>query len=48
MTDAAAPHETHGPRPDDDRAWWRAVVSRVLDDCGAHALDRELRIERER
>ena len=32
--DAAAPHETEGARPDDDRGWWRALVERVLDECG--------------
>ncbi len=32
---AAAPHETDGARPDDDRAWWRALVGRVLDECGS-------------
>ena len=31
---AAAPHETEGPRPDEDRGWWRALVGRVLDECG--------------
>lgn len=35
------PPDTPGPRVDDDRAWWRAVVSRVLDECGAGAgMDR--------
>jgi len=28
------PVETRVPRTDDDREWWRAVVSRVLDECG--------------
>ena len=32
--DAAAPHETDGARPDDDRGWWRALVGLVLDECG--------------
>ena len=26
-----------GPRPDDDRGWWREVVGRVLDRCGVGA-----------
>ena len=40
--DAAAPHETDGARPDDDRDWWRALVERVLDECGsASALNRD-------
>ena len=40
--DAAAPSETGGPRPDDDRGWWRALVERVLDECGStSALNRE-------
>lgn len=40
--DAAAPPETEGARPDDDRGWWRALVGRVLDDCGApENLDRD-------
>jgi putative hydrolase of the HAD superfamily len=38
---AEAPHETEGPRPDDDRGWWRAVVGSVLDECGpAPGFDR--------
>ncbi|MEO6741959.1 MAG: HAD-IA family hydrolase [Chthoniobacteraceae bacterium] len=36
--DAAAPHETEGARPDDDRDWWRALVERVLDECGNPAM----------
>ena len=40
--DAAAPHETEGARPDDDRGWWRALVGRVLDECGnASGLERD-------
>ena len=40
--DAAAPHETDGARPDDDRDWWRALVERVLDECGSTtALNRD-------
>ncbi len=40
--DAAAPSETGGARPDDDRGWWRALVERVLDECGsASALNRD-------
>jgi putative hydrolase of the HAD superfamily len=35
--DAAAPQETAGARPDDDRGWWRALVGRVLDESGAPA-----------
>ena len=39
---AGAPHETDGARPDDDRGWWRALVGRVLDECGsAPGLDRD-------
>jgi putative hydrolase of the HAD superfamily len=29
------PPETRARRGDDDRGWWRGVVSRVLADCGA-------------
>lgn len=29
------PPETRKPRGDDDREWWRTVVFRVLDECGA-------------
>ena len=40
--DTASPHETDGPRPDDDRGWWRALVARVFDECGAGPeLDRD-------
>lgn len=28
------PQITAGPRPDDDRGWWRDVVARVLERCG--------------
>jgi putative hydrolase of the HAD superfamily len=28
------PVETRAPRRDDDRAWWRTMVFRVLDECG--------------
>jgi putative hydrolase of the HAD superfamily len=31
------PITTRAPRPDDDRAWWQALVWRVLDDCDAPA-----------
>lgn len=26
---------SRGPRPDDDKGWWRELVERVLDRCGA-------------
>lgn len=40
--DAAAPHETEGARPDDDRGWWQALVGRTLDECGgAPELNRD-------
>jgi len=32
--DAPAPQETAAARPDDNREWWRALVDRVLDECG--------------
>jgi putative hydrolase of the HAD superfamily len=35
----AAPAETDGPRPDDDRDWWQALVGRMLDELGV-TLDR--------
>ena len=39
---AEAPHETDGARPDDDRAWWRALIESVLDECGGTSgLDRD-------
>jgi len=36
------PSSSAGPRPDDDRGWWRELVHRVLDRCGVTAgeLDR--------
>ena len=40
--DAAVPTETTGARLDDDQGWWRALVDRVLDECGApERLDRD-------
>ncbi len=32
---------THFPRPDDDKGWWRDLVNRVLEICGAadHGCD---------
>ena len=33
------PAETDGPRPDDDRKWWEALVGLTLDDVGM-AIDR--------
>ena len=36
------PQTTRGPKPDDDRSWWRELVSRVLDRSGApDGFDRE-------
>lgn len=29
------PAETRQARPDDDKGWWRGLVDRVLDECGA-------------
>jgi putative hydrolase of the HAD superfamily len=38
---AAAPEETDGPRPDDNRSWWRGLVEQVLDRVGGDAsIDR--------
>lgn len=31
---------TKGPRPDDDKGWWRALVERTLDRVGSTDLDR--------
>jgi putative hydrolase of the HAD superfamily len=31
---------THGPRPDDDRGWWRQLVDSTLDALPAPAFDR--------
>jgi len=33
------PSLTPGPRPDDDRGWWRDLVNRVLDRCGVGAQE---------
>jgi putative hydrolase of the HAD superfamily len=30
-----------GPRTDDDRGWWRALVEQVLDATGIHHMDRD-------
>src|SRR5688572_11317809 len=39
---AQPPAETAGPRVDDDRGWWRALVAEVLSGIeGAAALDRD-------
>jgi len=38
---APAPAETDGPRLDDDRGWWRALVENVWVTIGAPALDRD-------
>lgn len=37
------PPPNAGPRPDDDRSWWRDLVGRVLDRCGIQPeeLDRD-------
>jgi putative hydrolase of the HAD superfamily len=32
---------TVGPRPDDDRGWWRQLVERTLDELGVPAFDRD-------
>jgi hypothetical protein len=32
---------TTGPRPDDDRGWWRQFVDKVLDECGGPVIDRD-------
>jgi putative hydrolase of the HAD superfamily len=38
---AMPPEETTGPRPDDDRTWWRGLVEQVLDRVGGDAsIDR--------
>jgi putative hydrolase of the HAD superfamily len=38
---AAPPVETTGPRLDDDRGWWRALVDEIWAAAGAPALDRD-------
>jgi putative hydrolase of the HAD superfamily len=30
-----------GPRPDDDKGWWRELVGYVIDDVGPGGIDRE-------
>jgi putative hydrolase of the HAD superfamily len=30
----AAPEESEGPRPDDDRGWWKELVTRTLREAG--------------
>jgi len=30
----APPHETPGPSPDDDRAWWKELVRRTMQEAG--------------
>src|SRR5262245_6927396 len=35
---APPPPETHLPRPDDDRLWWRSLADEVFIECGAKEL----------
>jgi len=34
-----APPESNGPRPDDDRGWWRQLVAKTIDHAG-YEIDR--------